>query len=351
MNGLSSSQLVWLRWVVMVLAVLAAGSPLLGQERYGPPSRAAGRVGSSAVSVLEESSRDEIGVDTNPLAILSRAGGAMSTRGDGGNGASSGSKGGGLSGPINIMVVLTVISLAPSIMLMCTCFVRIMIVLGLVKQALGTQSLPPPQVIVGLSLFMTLLVMAPTMDRIQKEAVLPYRAGAIQDYDVLWARAKQPLRDFMFDQIEATGNWSSVYMVLNYRGVDTSEPARMTTESVDMVSLVPAFMLSELKTGFLLGFKVYLPFLVIDIVISSLLISMGMMMLPPVLISLPFKLLLFVLVDGWTLVVGSLMRSFVTHPLPIKPTTDPATSGLLEEPIMHDLALHVSSSMHVFGFG
>jgi flagellar biosynthetic protein FliP len=294
------------------MIVLAAIGPVHAQEVYGPTARATVRsAGSANPDVLDESPRETIGLDSNPLTILSRAGEAVGTRGD--NAASSKS-GGGLSGPINIMVVLTVISLAPSIMLMCTCFVRIMIVLGLVKQALGTQTLPPPQVIVGLSLFMTLLVMAPTMDRIHKEAVLPYRTGEIRDYDTLWARGKQPLRDFMFDQIEATGNWSSVYMVLNYRGIDTSEPAKMSTADVDMISLVPAFMLSELKTGFLLGFKVYLPFLVIDIVISSLLISMGMMMLPPVLISLPFKLLLFVLVDGWTLVVGSLMRSFVTHP-------------------------------------
>ena len=314
--------------VVAIVLSLALGSPALGQEPYGPAARPFGRA--PVVSVLEESPRDEVGLgmDTNPLTILSRAGEAAS-----GSGGSS-AKSGGLSGPINIMVVLTVISLAPSIMLMCTCFVRIMIVLGLVKQALGTQSLPPPQVIVGLSLFMTLLVMAPTMDRIHKEAVLPYRAGIINNYDDLWAKSKQPLRDFMFDQIEATGNWSSVYMVLNYRGIDTSEPASMTTEKVDMISLVPAFMLSELKTGFLLGFKVYLPFLVIDIVISSLLISMGMMMLPPVLISLPFKLLLFVLVDGWTLVVGSLMRSFVTHP------------------DAHTVVTHVMGPvMQVFGYG
>jgi flagellar biosynthesis protein FliP len=336
---------------LVVLLTLAA--PAFAQEVYGPPSPAKtpARVGAAApvVNLLEETPRDEIGLDSNPLTILSRAGAAMNSRGD--NAAAS--KGGsvGLSGPINIMVVLTVISLAPSIMLMCTCFVRIMIVLGLVKQALGTQSLPPPQVIVGLSLFMTLLVMAPTMDRIHNEAIVPYRAGTIKDYDTLWAKSKQPLRDFMFDQIEATGNWSSVYMILNYRGVDTSEPAKMTTESVDMISLVPAFMLSELKTGFLLGFKVYLPFLVIDIVISSLLISMGMMMLPPVLISLPFKLLLFVLVDGWTLVVGSLMRSFVTHPLPAAPAGDPATSALLGQPLLHDLALHAESALRTCGFG
>src|SRR5262249_48916360 len=120
----------------------------------------------------------------------------------------------------------------------------------------------------------------------------------------------------MFDQIENTGNWSSLYMILQYRGIDTSDPARLTRADVDMVSLIPAYMLSELKTAFLMGFRVYLPFLVIDMVVSSLLISMSMMMLPPVLISLPFKLLLFVLVDGWTLVVGSLMTSFAQGPAP-----------------------------------
>ncbi|HPO92622.1 MAG TPA: flagellar type III secretion system pore protein FliP, partial [Phycisphaerales bacterium] len=221
---------------------------------------------------------------------------------------------GGLSGPINVLVLLTVITLVPSIMLMTTCFVRIVVVLGLVKQAMGTQTLPPPQVILGLSLFMTLVVMSPTLDRLHKEAIVPYNNGEVRDYGVLWERARRPIRDFMFDQIEATGNWSSVYMMLNYRGIDTSEPDKLTTDDVDMVSLIPAFMLSELKTAFLIGFKVYLPFLVIDMVIASLLISMGMMMLPPVLISMPFKLLLFVLVDGWTLIVGSLMTSFTTHP-------------------------------------
>ncbi len=343
------------RMLAMVAAVLLLCVPAMAQETYGPP--ALGKPGAKTpASVMDESSRDEIGLDTNPLTIISRAGDAFNAGGKGGTGGASsggsgGSGGGGLSGPINIMVVMTVISLAPSIMLMCTCFVRIMIVLGLVKQALGTQTLPPPQVIVGLSLFMTLLVMAPTMERIHKEAIVPYRANQIKDYDDLWAKSKQPLRDFMFDQIEATGNWSSVYMVLNYRGIDTSEPAKMTTESVDMITLVPAFMLSELKTGFLLGFKVYLPFLVIDIVISSLLISMGMMMLPPVLISLPFKLLLFVLVDGWTLVVGSLMRSFVTHPVGAALKNDPAVSGMFVLPGVHEVVMQLGAAGHAIGFG
>lgn len=246
----------------------------------------------------------------NPLSILAGASEAFEKSRD--PSKPDDENKGGLSTAINIVVLLTVIGLVPSIMLMTTCFVRIMIVLGLLKQALGTQQLPPPQVVLGLSLFMTLLVMKPTMDRIGAEAIAPYRQGQISNYDELWQKASTPLKDFMLDQIEATGNWSSLYMILNYRGIDTSKPENLTRADVDMVSLVPAYMLSELKVAFLMGFRVYLPFLVIDMVISSLLISMSMMMLPPVLISLPFKLLMFVLVDGWQLIVGSLLTSFRT---------------------------------------
>lgn len=252
------------------------------------------------------------GQDLNPLEIL--AGAASALPDNQRDGTSTTEKRGGLSTALNILVVLTVVSLAPSIILMCTCFVRILVVLGLLKQAMGTASVPPPQVLTALSMFMTLLVMSPTLKRINDEAIVPYRAGEVASYDELWAKSKAPVRDFMFDQIEATGNWGSVYTVLDYRGVDVSRPEVLTRADVDMVTLVPAFMLSELKTAFLMGFKVYLPFLVIDMVVSTMLISMSMMMLPPVLISLPFKLLLFVLVDGWALVVGGLMRSFVTHP-------------------------------------
>ncbi len=216
---------------------------------------------------------------------------------------------GGLSASLNIILLLTVLSLAPAILVMCTSFVRIIVVLSLLRQAIGTQQLPPSQVIIGLGLFMTFLVMAPTMQRINEEAIAPLNAGEINQLTA-WSRAKQPLRDFMFDQIERTGNWQDVYMVLNYRGVDTSQPDQLTRADVDMITLIPAYMLSELKTAFLLGFRVYLPFLVIDMVVASLLISMGMLMLPPVLISLPFKLLLFVMVDGWRLVVGNLLDSF-----------------------------------------
>ena len=216
---------------------------------------------------------------------------------------------GGLSSALNIIVLLTVLSLAPSILIMCTCFTRIVITLGLLRQALGTQGIPPSQVIVGLSLLITLIVMAPTMERMYSEGLQPYITAEDPDQIRAWERTRQPLRDFMFAQIETSGNWSGVYMILNYRGVDTSDPASLTRADVDMITLIPAFILSELKVSFLIGFRVYLPFLVIDMVIASLLISMGMLMLPPVLISLPFKLLLFVLVDGWQLVVGTLMVS------------------------------------------
>lgn len=246
----------------------------------------------------------------NPAAILSGAGMMLPGQSAADPVADGPADGGGLSAALNVMILLSVITLAPSIILMTTSFIRILVVLGLLRQALGTQSLPPPQVMTGLALFMTLLVMAPTLDRVYDEALAPYQRGEIRDYGTLWEKGKQPLRDFMFDQIEATGNWSSVYMVLNYRGVDTSDPSSLTRADVDMIALVPAYMLSELKTSFLMGFRVYLPFLVIDMVIASMLISMSMMMLPPVLISLPFKLLLFVLVDGWQLVVGGLLMSF-----------------------------------------
>lgn len=300
------------RLLLLTLACLLPAAPVAAQpllsDGYAP-------VVDSALAPSQPGLEGEPSID-NPLSILGAAGSSLADLRSGGSTAATAANQGatGLSAGLNILIVLTVITLAPSIMLMTTCFVRIVVVLGLLKQAMGTQTLPPPQVTLGLALFMTALVMAPTLDRINNEAIKPYNAGQIRDYDTLWAKARQPMRDFMFDQIERTGNWSSLYMVLNYRGVDTSDPTRLTRADVDMISLVPAFMLSELKAAFLIGFKVYLPFLVIDMVISALLISMGMMMLPPVLISLPFKLLLFVLVDGWQLVVGSLLQSFTVRP-------------------------------------
>ncbi len=294
---------------VSALIVLVLLSALAPAQTIGPPSdpQAFDAPSQGIMRTRELLGLDAPG-DINPLEVLSVVGDALPSR----SAARGEEAPGGLSAAINIMLLLTVISLAPSIMLMTTCFVRILIVLGLLRQAIGMQTLPPAQMVTAIALFMTLMVMSPTIDRIWNEAVVPYRAGEIHSYDELWERAVQPLRDYMFDQIEATGNWSSLYMVLNYRGrLDTSDPSALTRADVDLVELVPAYMLSELKTAFTMGFRVYLPFLIIDMVIASLLISMSMMMLPPILISLPFKLLLFVLVDGWQLIVGSLMTSFV----------------------------------------
>lgn len=303
---------------IIVLAVVAlCPSAALARQSFGPPAEGQTSLvnrPSLAPGPFNLTPETSAGNDldlSNPVSVLAGAARALPGSAQGVGSDSNSERGGGLSTAINILVVLTVIGLVPSIMLMCTCFLRIVIVLGLLKQALGTQTMPPSQVLLGLSLILSLLVMAPTLERMNTEALQPWRAGEIRDYTTLWERAKQPIRDFMFAQIEATGNWSSVYMILNYRGIDTSRPELLTRDKVDMISLVPAFILSELKVSFLMGFRVYLPFLVIDMVISSLLISMSMMMLPPVLISLPFKLLLFVLVDGWTLVCGSLMTSFV----------------------------------------
>ena len=244
---------------------------------------------------------------TNPVSILRSAGSALPVQGEGeGDGTESSPQ---LSATMSILILLTVLSIAPSLVVMASSFTRIVIVLSLLRQAIGTQSLPPSQVIVGLAMFLTFLIMGPTFERINRDAIAPLQANQI-DQLTAWSRARQPLRDFMFDQIEYGGNWADVYMVLDYRGVDTSDPGALTRSDVDMLTLIPAFILSELKVSFLMGFRLYLPFLIIDMVVASVLLSMGMMMLPPVLISLPFKLLLFVLVDGWHLVVGSLLGSF-----------------------------------------
>jgi len=210
------------------------------------------------------------------------------------------------SASMQIIILLTVLSLAPAILIMMTSFTRIIIVLSLLRQALGTQQLPPNQVLIGLALFMTFLVMGPTWQKVNEVALAPYLNGEIDQKTGL-QRAQVPLRDFMIKQIEASGNEEDVMMFHQF----AREPEPQSWDQVSTMTLIPAFMLSELKTAFLMGFKIYLPFLIIDMVISAILISMGMMMLPPVLISLPFKLLLFVLVDGWRLITGSLMGSFV----------------------------------------
>lgn len=216
----------------------------------------------------------------------------------------------GVSATLKILVLLTVLSLAPSILIMMTSFTRILIVLSLLRQAIGTQQLPPSQVITGLSLIMTMLVMAPTWSKMKANAVDPYLDGKIGQAEA-YDRGVAPLRAFMFRQISNAENEEYVYLFVEYaRQKPLPAGATLRPSEVNLSELIPAFVLSELKTAFVMGFRIYLPFLVIDMVIASILISMGMMMLPPVLISLPFKLMLFVLADGWGMVIASLLNSF-----------------------------------------
>jgi flagellar biosynthetic protein FliP len=209
------------------------------------------------------------------------------------------------SAAMQMIILLTVLSLAPAILIMMTSFTRMVIVLSLLRQALGTQSLPPNQIIIGLSLFMTFLVMGPTWQKVNETALRPYLDGDMEQRTAL-DRAVVPVRDFMIKQIIAADNDADVDLFADFAGKERAK----TWDDVGTMTLIPAFVLSELKTAFILGFKVYLPFLIIDMVISTVLISMGMMMLPPAMISLPFKLLLFVLVDGWHLITQRLMGSF-----------------------------------------
>jgi flagellar biosynthetic protein FliP len=217
----------------------------------------------------------------------------------------------GLSSSLQVMLLLTVISLAPALLMMTTCFVRIIVVLGLLRQALGTQQLPPSQVTTSIALFMTLLVMWPVWSQVYSQAVVPYTSHEIT-LEEAWNAGVRPVRQFMSAQIERTGNSNDVWLFCKYLPEGTTAPT--SYDEVPLPALLPAFMLSELKTAFLIGFQIYLPFLELDLVVASETISMGMLMLPPVLISLPLKLLLFVLVDGWHLVVGMLMESFQTYP-------------------------------------
>jgi flagellar biosynthetic protein FliP len=207
---------------------------------------------------------------------------------------------GKVSSALQILFLLTILTLAPSILIMTTSFARIIIVLSFLRQAMGTQQTPPTQVLIGLGLFLTLFVMGPTWSEINQNALQPYLNEEISQMDAL-KLAEAPLKNFMLAQTREKDLSLFVNLGDGERGNDSE---------VEIQSLIPAFIISELKTAFQIGFLIYIPFLILDMVVASILLSMGMMMLPPVLISLPFKLMLFVMVDGWYLIVGSLIRSF-----------------------------------------
>jgi flagellar biosynthetic protein FliP len=226
----------------------------------------------------------------------------------------------GLTSSIQIMLLLTIVSLAPALLLMTTSFVRILVVLGLLRQAIGTQQLPPSQVVTSIALFMTMLLMTPVWTEVYNEAIEPYSKKQLTMKQA-WERGCEPVRKFMADQIVRTENEDDVFLFLRYMPGEVDPKtgelpdyvyygAKNKEKNVPLQALLPAYMLSELKTAFLIGFQIYLPFVILDIVVACVTISMGMLMLPPVLISLPFKLLLFVLVDGWRLVVEMLLDSF-----------------------------------------
>lgn len=215
----------------------------------------------------------------------------------------SGPGGTSYSVPIQTLLFFTALSFLPAVLLMMTGFTRIVIVLSLLRQAIGTQSAPPNQVIIGLSLFLTLFVMGPTLDKVYQEAYVPYTTNAIT-FEQAIQRAEAPMRGFMLKQTRQ----SDFALFARLAKLDEG----VTAETAPLRVLVPAFVTSELKSAFQIGFMIFIPFLIIDMVVSSVLMSLGMMMLSPVLVALPFKLMLFVLADGWNLLIGSLAASFAT---------------------------------------
>lgn len=206
-----------------------------------------------------------------------------------------------LAGTLQILLVITIISLAPSILVMVTSFTRIVVVLHFVRTAIGTQSSPPNNVLIGLSLFLTLFIMAPVFSDIKTEALDPLTANEITQEEAL-DRGLEPLRDFMFNQVRQ----DDLRLFMDIARMDTVE----NLDEIPTTVLIPAFIISELRAAFIIGFLIYIPFIILDMVVASVLMSMGMMMLPPTTISMPFKILLFILADGWNLIIGELVKSF-----------------------------------------
>lgn len=202
---------------------------------------------------------------------------------------------------VQLLFILTVLSLAPAVLLMLTSFTRIVVVLSLLRHAIGTQQMPPNQIIVGLAMFLTFFIMMPVWQKVNSEALQPYYEGRITGEEA-FSLASTPMKQFMLKQTREKD------LALFVKISNVKRPEKPM--DISLLALTPAFVISELKTAFQIGFLIFLPFLIIDIVVSSILLAMGMMMLPPIMISLPFKLLLFVLADGWYLVVESLIRSF-----------------------------------------
>lgn len=206
-----------------------------------------------------------------------------------------------LPATLRILLILTVITLAPSILIMVTSFTRIVIVLHFVRSALGTQSTPPNQILIGLALFLTFFVMSPVFTEINEKAIQPLSRGEISQEEA-FKEGVAPLRSFMLDQVEV----KDLRLFMDIAEIDTVD----TVDDIPLTVVIPAFIISELRRAFIIGFLIYIPFIIIDMVVASTLMSMGMMMLPPTMISMPFKILLFIIADGWNLVIGGLVKTF-----------------------------------------
>jgi len=211
-------------------------------------------------------------------------------------------------GSLRVVALMAALSLAPALLLMTTCYVRLIVVLGLLRQALGSQQLPPQQVITTLAMFLTVLIMWPVWNQVHRDAIEPYTNPDVEmSAEEAWQNGVKPIREFMSGQIKRAGNGRDVEMFMAYLDL----PEARYYADVPLQALLPAFLISELKIAFLIGFMIYLPFVLLDLVVSSVTMSMGMVMVPPTTISLPLKLILFVLVDGWHLVVEMLVTSFL----------------------------------------
>lgn len=272
--------------IIVALLLLATGLFFLFSVRHVSAANIEDTITSENNSGGDRRSENNIGGSLGPLQFT------LNTSEDEGS----------LANTLQILLVLTVITLAPSILIMMTSFTRIIIVLHFVRSALGTQQTPPNQVLVGLALFITFFIMSPVLTKINAEAVQPLSRGEITQEEAFEV-GLAPIRTFMLEQ---TTNVKDLRLFMDIADIDTVE----TVDDIPITVIIPSFIISELRKAFIMGFLLYIPFIIIDMVVASTLMSMGMMMLPPTMISLPFKILLFIIADGWNLIIGSLIKTF-----------------------------------------
>jgi flagellar biosynthetic protein FliP len=297
--------------VVMVVAVVMVLTVVAGLSLLGPATPAAADPATTSVTLLPgapaptpTSAAPALPSPTPPVAPTATTIPAPSGTAKSGSGQITVNLGGALNKPsesLTIIIFLTLLSVAPAMLIMLTSFTRVIIVLSLTRNALGLQTIPPNQVLAGLALFITLFIMSPVITTINHDSVQPYLHNKITQ-TVAIQKAETPLKAWMMKQTRS----AELTLFIDH----STAPKPKTPNDVGLTTLIPAFVLSELKSAFIIGFVIFIPFLVIDLIVSSSLMSMGMMMLPPVLVSLPFKILLFVLVDGWALIVKSLLTSY-----------------------------------------